>query len=139
MTSHFPAVCWLLHSALFAARSSGRRRGAVSTSEMLLYLGIAVVVIVVVCLSVYCGSRWSHWRQFKSPAGLFLGLCKVHALDRRTQALLKQIARHHNLPQPARLFTEPKWLDPTALKGPMASRARQISELRSRLFRDGSK
>ena len=75
-----------------------------------------------------------HRRRHYSPKALFDGLCCTHGLDRTARALLWQVARLHNLTQPARLFTEPQWLDPARLQRSLGSRAAEAAALHARLF-----
>ena len=139
MMSHVLTVCRLAQSALFGARNYGgvgRSRSSVGTGEVILYLMIAGAAIAVVCSSIYLGSRLVHRRRHHSHGGLFAGLCRTHGLDRSTRGLLKQVARFHKLQQPARVFVDPKWLDPSSLQGPLRRQALRVAALRNRLFRE---
>jgi len=125
---------------LLAARKygfGGRPSSRVSTGEIFLYLLLAAGVIAAVCLALHFGSRTLHRRRQYSHAGLFGGLCKLHGLDRRGRTLLRNLAKAHRLSYPARLFTEPAWLDPAQLPGPLRGRANEVAILRNRLFIDG--
>ncbi|HUT10984.1 MAG TPA: hypothetical protein VMY42_10845 [Thermoguttaceae bacterium] len=130
----------LIADVLLAARKygwSGRRASRASIGEVFLYLLLAAGVIAAVCLALHFGSRVLHRRRQYSHAGLFDGLCKLHGLDRRARTLLKSLAGARKLPHPARLFTEPGWLDPTQLPGPLRGRTNEVAALRNRLFIDG--
>ncbi len=115
---------------LLAAGKYGRRGGG----DMFVYLGIAVVVIAVVCLGAYLASRVVHQRRFNNHGTLFSGLCAVHALDRNARNLLVEVAGHRRLSQRARLFTDPRWLDPATLRGAIRRKASDVDALRRRLF-----
>lgn len=119
---------------LFAARGARRRRGGADTGEVLLYLAIAAVVIGVICGTLYAVSRYRLRQRFNSHSSLFTGLCQRHELDRGAQSLLKQIAGHHNLKHPARVFIEPKLFDPNGLGGSLRSQGLQVAALRNQLF-----
>lgn len=116
---------------LFAARG---RRGGADTGEVLLYMAIAAVVIGVVCGVLYAVNRHRHTQRFNSHASLFNGLCERHELNRSARALLKQIAGHHKLKYPARVFIEPKLFDPNGLGGSLKSQGLQVAALRNQLF-----
>lgn len=118
-------------AALLAAGNYGRRGGS---SEMFVYLGVAVVAIAVVCVGAYVASRLAHQRRFNNHGTLFSGLCARHALDRNAKKLLLEVAAHRRLSQRARLFTDPRWLDPATLRGPLRRKAAEVDALRRRLF-----
>ena len=117
-------------AALLAAESYGRS----GSGEMIAYLGVAVVAIAVVCLVAYLASRVVHQRRFNNHGTLFSGLCRMHALDRSARKLLVEVAQHRRLSQRARLFTDPRWLDPATLRGPIRRKAADVDALRRRLF-----
>ena len=137
MTSFIAATLWLVEATLLGAGNLGaasRRASRTNTGEALVWLLIVGAVIAVVCLAIRLTSRLQRRRRFNSHGGLFQDLCRIHKLDRRARGLLKQVARSHKLAQPARLFTEPKWLDPANLRGGLRRRAAEVSMLRNRLF-----
>jgi hypothetical protein len=113
--------------------AAGRMRGA-DSGTILVWLMIAAAGIAAACLALYFACRLFHrWRR-SSPGALFRGLCRTHGLDRQARRLLRQIARQHGLRQPARLFTEPAWLDPASVRGTARSKAAEAARLRQRLF-----
>ena len=138
MISLTPISTVFTEAILFGARGIGRRRGA-DTSETLAYMLVAAVVITVVCLALYGASKVRHKMRFNSHPSLFRDLCHAHSLDRGACQLLKQVAAHHKLPHPAQLFTEPQWLDPEGLKGPLRRHAVEAASLRNRLFAENRK
>lgn len=101
-------------------------------SPIALGLGGAVVGVILLVVLVRVAKQLAHhWHN--SHPGLFCSLCRLHRLDRNSRRLLKQVAQCYRLPQPARIFIEPQWLDParlTALRG----RSAEIVALRNRLF-----
>jgi len=138
MTTLANAAVPLVAEVLLAARNLGAagryRVQEADAGAMLLWMMVAACGIAVVSMAIYYGSRIRHRRRHSSPILLFHGLCRLHGLDRDSQRLLRQVARHHRLPNPLRLFTEPKWLDPTALGEGLSGRANEVSSLRKQLF-----
>ncbi len=133
----------ILSSALFAQPvlfgvrnlwAAGRHRGGADAGQAIAYLMIAAVVIAGVCLAIYFGSRILNRRRHYSHGALFSGLCQIHGLDRTARGLLRQLARSRQIPHPAQVFTEPKWLDPGGLPAAMRPQARKVAALRNRLF-----
>jgi hypothetical protein len=106
----------------------------VGGGEALVWLLAVGAVITLVCLIIRLISRLQHRSRYNSHSSLFRGLCRTHGLDYRARSLLKQVARHRELDYPARLFTEPKWLDPHSLHGRLRHRAAEVAFLRSHLF-----
>lgn len=142
MTSPTPATILLAGQILFGARRLGAARGRtqhVAFDEMLVYLMIAAGVIAAVCLTFYLVSRLVQRRRYYSHGSLFNGLCRTHGLDHGARALLKRVASHHKLRQPARLFTEPNWLDPAGLRGALRQRSAGVLAVRNRLFAQGAR
>ena len=131
----------LIGEAVFNARklkAASRRGSGVPAGQIFFYLVIVAAVIAVVCLAIYFGTRALQRRRQYSHGGLFGGLCRVHGLNHRTKALLKKVASLHKLEYPARLFIEPKWLDPAALDGSLRSQAAEVTAVRNQLFSETS-
>jgi len=117
-------------SGMWAAGGSRGGGGAM----MLVWLLVIGVVIALVCVGGNYGMRLLHqWRHNSHPS-LFLDLCHKHGLDFRARRLLRQIARHHQLTQLGRVFTEPDWLDPAKLPQALRDRAGDVRRLQTRLF-----
>jgi hypothetical protein len=137
MSSSILTTVWLAGATLLGAGNFGaasRRASRTNAGEVLVWLLLVGGIIAVVCLAIRFASRLQRRRRFNSHGALFQGLCRTHKLDRRARGLLKQVARSHKLAQPARLFSEPKWLDPANLRGGLSRRAAEVSMLRNRLF-----
>lgn len=128
----------ILHSVfLLGVRglgAAGRRNSGGDSGEIVTELAAAVVAIAVVCLAVYAGKRVLHRRRYNSHASLFAGLCRLHGLDRGARQLLKQVVAAHRLVQPARVFTEPQWLDPKSLPKSLRGQTHKVGEIHQRLF-----
>lgn len=96
----------------------------------------AVIAAVVGGLSI--ATRILHQRNHNSQPGLFDGLCKYHELPRNSRSLLKQLAASYGLgAAPARVFTEPRWLEPNPQNPLFRARAAELASLREQLFGPG--
>jgi hypothetical protein len=73
-------------------------------------------------------------QTFNSPRALFRTLCKAHNLDRPQRTLLKQLAKHHKVSLPARLFLETQWFDLETLSPALRERQHEIESIRALLF-----
>ena len=114
--------------------AAGRNRAQGDAGQMLVWLLVAGGTIGVVCGALVVVNRIVRARKGYSHPGLFNALCKLHALDRNARRLLKQIAQFHGLTAPARVFTEPGWLDPASLGGQFKSQTADLGKVRSLLF-----
>ena len=123
---------------LFGAKNLGaagrRHYSGVDAGPLLVWLLLATVIIAAVCGAIYVATQVAHYRRYQSPAALFSSLCGVHGLSSAGRGLLKQLARAHKLSDPARLFTEPAYLDPQRLPASLRPRAAVFAGLRDRLF-----
>lgn len=117
---------------LFGVKGFGRRDA--DTGEIAVYMALAVVVIALVCLAIFIGNKLAHRRRYNSHASLFAGLCRVHGLDRAACKLLRQVVSCRGLAQPARVFTEPQWLDPSDTPQALRGQTGQLAQLHQRLF-----
>ena len=108
------------------------RRG--ETGEMLFWLLIFGGFIGTVCCVIYVATYFVNQWKYNSHSALFYDLCGVHGLDRNSRSMLKQVVRHHGMAEPARVFTEPQWLDPARLGKSFEARADKLLLLRKRLF-----
>ncbi|MEN6493750.1 MAG: hypothetical protein ABFD16_05610 [Thermoguttaceae bacterium] len=109
-----------------------------SSGSTLVWVGIIGAVVVGVVVALVVLTRVLHQQGHNSQAGLFAGLCSVHALPRNSRALLKQLAASYNLSAaPARVFTEPRWLEPNPSNGLFRQRGPELAALREQLFGDG--
>jgi hypothetical protein len=96
------------------------------------------LVILGVVAMVGVGAGLAYWRMGPGckhgHAALFRGLCGVHGLDGASRRLLRQIGQHHGVNPLARLFIEPRWLEPKPLEPAFADRREQLAVLREHLF-----
>ena len=111
-----------------------RRTSGPDGELVLLWLAVAAVLIAAVCGVFYLVNRMVHRRRHYNHAALFGQLCRLHELDAGSRRLLKRLAGQHNLPQPARLFVDPRWLDSAAAAGTPPNRRAELTALRHRLF-----
>ncbi len=119
----------LAEAMLLAARSSRADVG-----QMVVWLLAAGVALGVVCGGLAVANRMVRSRRLYSHPALFAGLCTVHGLNVSSRRLLKRVVKSHRLVQPARLFVEPRWLDPAGLGAAFEDQAGELEKLRSRLF-----
>ena len=123
---------------LFGAKNLGaagrRHYSSGDAGPLLVWLLLAAVIIAAICGAIYAATRVAHYRRYRSPAALFSGLCGVHGLSSGSRRLLKQLARAHKLSDPARVFTEPAYLDPKRLPASLRPQAAVFAGLRNRLF-----
>ncbi len=103
--------------------------------DMLITLasGMAAVVLLIWLTSFFSGAR-RRLTVYNSPGRLFLALCRAHRLRWRDAWLLWQLARWHELEDPARLFLEPERLDREGLNRRLTRHAVRLRWLRLRLF-----
>ena len=104
------------------------------TGEMVFWLVIFAVSICAICAVIYAATHILNQWRYNNHSSLFYALCNEHNLDKNARAMLKQVVRHHGMREPARVFTEPQWLDPAKLGKPFAARAEELLVLRKNLF-----
>ncbi len=119
---------------LIIAQVRGMRGAHVDVSSMLLWLGIAAVVVGGVVAGAILMHRAAVKRQKNSHPGLFDALCKVHNFQRSQRSLLLQVVRVRNMPFPAQIFTEPKWTSPKSLPAALKNNAAELAKLHKALF-----
>jgi len=79
-------------------------------------------------------ARADRIRRCNSPQALFGRLCRAHGLGFHDRRLLAQLARHHRLGHPARLFIESERFELSALSPGLLRYAARLGELRDTLF-----
>jgi hypothetical protein len=99
---------------------------------------IAAVLAISLLLAILLATRWlvdrRKQREAHSPHGLFHELITAHKLASRERQLLKRLAQHWNLENPALLFVEAEWWTAERL-GPSWTKALPaVEQLRKRLF-----
>ena len=109
-------------------------RSEADAGQMMVWALAAGGIIAVVCGGLLLYTKMAHKRRTDSHHGLFSTLCKLHELDRASRQLLKRAVQFHALAPPARVFTEPKWLDPSKLGADFRPQAKALKELRIQLF-----
>lgn len=109
-------------------------RSEADAGQMMIWLLAAGGIIAVVCGGLFLYTKMVHKWRTDSHQGLFGCLCKLHELDRGSRQLLRQAVQFHDLTPPARVFTEPKWLDPAKLGAEFRSQAKALKQLRNCLF-----
>lgn len=105
------------------------------TREKLLWLGGFVAAMVVL---FWAASWWARRderrRTYTHPGRLFHELCRAHGLDASSRRLLRRLASHARLSQPALIFVEPQWFDPAGLPPSLTAEQPHLEQLRARLF-----
>ncbi len=108
------------------------------TREKLLWLGGFAAAVI---LLLWGASRWARRlegdRTYTNAGRLFYELCRAHGLDAYSRRLLRRLASHARLSQPALVFVEPQWFDPAALPPSLAAEQARLEQLRARLFAPG--
>lgn len=121
-----------LQQPLFA--NSPFLRSEADTGQMMVWSLAAGGIIAVVCSGLLIYTKLAHRWRTDSHRGLFSSLCKLHELDRGSRQLLKRAIQFHGLVPPARVFTEPKWLDPSKLGADFRPQVKALKQLRNKLF-----
>jgi hypothetical protein len=103
------------------------------------WVGVAsiaeVSLAIIVCLWIITTYFSVHrQRESHSPWRLFVDLCSAHKLSLRQRRMLKQLARHHRLEQPAMLFVEPTWYSAEKVGQQWNRQFEDLDHLRQRLF-----
>lgn len=99
---------------------------------------LALVIGIAGFVGLWALARWVT-RQDRSdsyyhPEALFRSLCRAHQLGRRERRLLEELARWHELDQPAILFLAPERFDPEGLSGSLRQQTERLLAIRARLF-----
>ena len=113
---------------LLAARSQG------DSSQALVWIFAAGVVIAVVVVGLVLATRAAHKRRTNSHSGLFAGLCQHHKLDRSSRNLLKALGQAHRVRYAARVFLDPGLFEPKGLPPALRARKDELLALRQQLF-----
>ena len=111
-------------------------RSEADTGQMMVWSLAAGGIIAVVCGGLLLYTKMAHKWRTNSHQGLFWDLCKLHELDGGSRQLLKRAVEFHGLVPTARVFTEPKWLEPGILGDGFQSQAKALNRLRNGLFGD---
>ena len=135
---------FIRYGILFAAKSRLESMGSgfrgrhtrIETEHVIAGALVLSSIVLVIWLLSYLMSLQEQRRGYSSPTRLFLSLCKAHGLRWSQWWLLWRVARRQRLRDPARLFLEPKRLEPTRLGASLRSRANELRRLREKLFAD---
>jgi len=93
---------------------------------------VGVVVAAGILYWLFTGTERVH--RHYHPKALFRSLCRAHGIRFRDRLLLAQLARHHGLEHPARLFLEAERFAPTTLSPRLHRNLDALSALRAILF-----
>jgi len=130
-------VLWATGAGSNLAESWGSRfRGShaqLDSDDILMVLLIVAGAALAIWLLSRVPAVQNRVRRFNNPRQLFKQLCRAHELDRPSRRLLRRLARHHGMKQPALLFLEPERFR-GRLDGKLVSERGNIQALRNRLF-----
>lgn len=117
--------------------ASGVRRKSNSFDGTDVLIGFAILagVILAGSLLYMIMNRGERNTRCNSPKKLFRTLCRTHQLDRASRRILRQMASHQRLGQPARLFLEPERFEAVNLSPALRSQNEKVGELQAKLFR----
>ena len=122
-------------TTLLVAQDAAAATGSSRSPETTMIVWVVIGVVAFVALGVAAEAiRRMLQHQGNGPSALFYGLCRTHGLDRSARTLLWDVACLHNLTQPARVFTEPRWLDPAVLQNSLGARTAEAAALHAQLF-----
>ena len=109
-------------------------RAQADSSEALVWLLVAAVVIGGIVGALVLVNRAVHRRRTNSHSGLFASLCQHHKLDRNRRNLLKALGQAHRVRYAARVFLDPTLFEPKRLPPALRARKDEILALRQQLF-----
>lgn len=115
-------------------RFDGQHGAPLFGGRELTILSGVVAVVVVTLIWQWIERRRPHDFRCNRPNRLFDELCKAHRLDRSSRRLLKQLAESRGLTDAGVLFVEPIHFDTARIPAELANAAKQIRQLRHRLF-----
>lgn len=111
-----------------------RDNAQLSQSETVSLLILALGAVVLVWFLHHYANRLQSKRTYHRPRRLFGQLCRAHRLRRRDRKLLRQLAEHWRLSQPALLFIRPENFATDALPPVLVKFRNEIADLGRRLF-----
>ena len=131
---------WFQHGILLAQKSriESLRRGfegrRIGSDDVLKGMLLLTAITALILLLTYALNLQERRRNYSSPLGLFLALCKAHRLRWSERWLLWRVARSQRLRDPARLFLEPERFAPAQLGPSFRLRTGQLKHLYGRLY-----
>lgn len=135
-TWSIPAAPLLASREMLRNLGSGFRekRATFEPTDLIPWVAVLVGLFIALVLLSRWLSRRDRSQHFNSPRALFGALCQLHDLDRVARKLLRELAAHHKLAQPARLFLEPDRFEPNQLSPSLLARQPALEAVRARLF-----
>jgi hypothetical protein len=118
----------------YFAREFQGRQTRLSSGYLVTGLLVSLAVLVAVWILAKVVNGWDGRRPIDSSLVLFLALCKAHRLRWPDWWLLWRVARDQQLQEPARLFLEPKRLDPAGMSPVLRLRSAELETIARRLF-----
>jgi hypothetical protein len=138
----YPVASLLQDLALLAQRGRvvnlGERfrpggSGVDGTNFVVLVVALVAAAVLLSLLARYINTRDQVGQD--NPRRLFGELCRAHGLATPERRLLRQLARWHQISQPAQLFVEPHRFESRELQTAFAEQADLLTALQQKLFR----
>jgi hypothetical protein len=107
---------------------------SVDSTQILLGLTCLAIAITILWYISRAMERRDRRGHFDSSLGLFLNLGKAHNLSWPQRWLLWQLARCHQLDEPARLFLEPEHFNSANLSDSLRAKHDQLKLISRRIF-----
>lgn len=132
----------LLDMLLWAQRNPFREMGDgfrdkrehFDPTDLIFWVGALVGLFATLAILARVIARREARQVYNSPRALFRALCAAHELDRHDRAVLRKVARHYGLAQPAQLFVEPERFAAAGKNSDLNHLREHISDICRRLF-----
>jgi hypothetical protein len=132
----------LLDMLLWAQRNPFREMGDgfrdkrehFDPTDLIFWVGALVGLFATLAILARVIARREARQVYNSPRALFRALCAAHQFDRHDRAVLRKLARHYGLDQPARLFVEPERFADAGKNPDLNHMRERIAEIGKRLF-----
>lgn len=129
---------WLLLADIDLFRSLNQQFSGANFRFGWMHVLVGLGILGGISAGVWLLNRLAHreggQRRYNSPPALFRALCRAHGLSRGNRRLLKQLARHQQLADPARLFLEPERFDTPNLGPALKAQRARLQAIREQLF-----
>jgi hypothetical protein len=110
------------------------RETSVNSTQILLGVACLAITIAILWYVSRAVERRARRGHFDSSLGLFLNLGKAHNLSWPQRWLLWQLARCHQLDEPARLFLEPEHFSSANVPDSLRAKRDQLMLISRRIF-----
>jgi hypothetical protein len=112
---------------------------AIAAWSIVPHLGWVAMATTGMAVAALAAWGWIVWRrriarEWNSPRGLFLELCRAHKLSMTDRWLLRLMAETQRLEQPGLLFVEADRFRTAESCPRLDARTREIEQIRAKLF-----